>query len=133
MKVKYQDSIEYKALQRLKRTQGNIILRQEFADLGSYRQVSRVFKNLLEDNRLVKMGAGIYAIPNLKVTFRQLCKEALTKKGVQWEPGTAEREYNTGLSTQVPARTIIRLKSRYRGKLIYGKQQLIAEKGINAR
>ena len=142
MRVRYQDSIEYKALKRLKKVRGTVVLRQDFEDLGSYRQVSRVFKRLMDDNKLIKIGAGIYAktsisgrfdAPVLNVTFRQLCKEALTRKGIQWEPGTAEREYNEGLSTQVPARTIIRLKSRFRGQLIYGKQKLIAEKGINAR
>lgn len=142
MRVRYQDSIEYKALKRLKKIRGAVVLREDFEDLGSYRQISRVFKGLIDTNKLVKIGAGTYAktsmsdtfdTPVLNVTFRQLCKEALTRKGIQWEPGTAEREYNEGLSTQVPARTVIRLKSRFRGQLTYGKQKLIAEKGINAR
>ena len=142
MRVRYQDSIEYKALKRLKKIRGTVVLREDFEDLGSYRQISRIFKALIDTNKLLKIGAGTYAktsvsdtfdMPVLNVTFRQLCKEALTRKGVEWEPGTAEREYNEGLSTQVPARTVIRLKSRYRGQLTYGKQKLIAEKGINAR
>lgn len=142
MRVKYRDSIEYKALSRIKRIRGHVVLRDDLDDLGSYRQVSRVFKALMSENKLIKIGAGIYAktttadkldTPVLNVTFRQLCKEALTRKGIEWESGTAEREYNEGLSTQVPARTVIRLKSRFRGQLTYGKQKLIAEKGINAR
>lgn len=56
-----------------------------------------------------------------------------TKLGVEWEPGSAEQAYNAGLSTQVPARLIIQLKSRFRGQLSYGKRKLIVEKGINAR
>jgi hypothetical protein len=35
----------------------------------------------------------------------------------QWERGSAEQAYNAGLSAQVPALTIIRFKSRFRGKL----------------
>ncbi len=142
MTVKYKDSIEYKALGRLKRIRGHVVLRDDFKDLGSYRQISRVFKALMEENKLIKIGAGIYAKayfseilnkPLVQGTFGQVCKEALTRKGIQWEPGTAEQEYNAGLSTQVPARTVVRLKSRFRGTLSDGRRKLIIEKQINAR
>lgn len=142
MTVKYKDSIEYKALQRIKKIRGNVVLRQDLTDLGSYRQVSRVFKKLIDDNKIVKIGAGVYAKaffsktlnkPLVQGTFGQVCKEALTRKGVQWEPGAAEQEYNAGLSTQVPARTVVRLKSRFRGTLSDGRRKLITEKQINAR
>ena len=142
MTVKYKDSIEYKALQRIKKIPGNVVLRQDLTELGSYRQVSRVFKKLLDANKIVKIGAGIYAKAYfsetlnkslVQGTFDQVCKEALTRKGIQWEPGTAEQEYNTGLSTQVPARTVVRLKSRFRGTLSDGRRKLIIEKQTNAR
>lgn len=142
MRVRYQDSIEYKALKRLKKIRGSVVLRQDFEDLGSYRQISRIFKVLMDDNKLVKIGAGVYAkaylsemlnIPIIKGGFDQACKEALTKKGIQWELSTAAQAYNAGLTTQVPVRTSVRLKSRYRGTLSYGKRKLIMEKQINAR
>lgn len=140
--MKYRDSIEYKALQRIKKIRGNVVLRQDLIGLGSYRQVSRVFKKLIESNSLVKIGSGVYAKAYfskdlnrslIQGTFGQVCKEALTRLGVRWEPGTAEQKYNAGLSTQVPARTVIQLKSRYRGTLSYGIRKLIVEKRINAR
>ena len=142
MTVKYKDSIEYKALQRIKKIRSNVVLRQDLMDLGSYRQVSRVFKKMMDDNKLVKIGAGIYAkaylsemlnVPIIQGGFDQACKEALTKKGIQWELSTAAQEYNAGRTTQVPVRTSVRLKSRYRGTLSFGKRKLIAEKQINAR
>ena|SRR3990167_4880900 len=142
MRVKYRDSIEYKALNRLKRIRGHIVLRHDFKDLGSYRQISRVFKALIDDNKLIKIGAGVYAkaylsdllnIPLIQGGFDQACKEALTKKGIQWELSTAAQEYNADLTTQVPVRTSVRLKSRYRGTLSFGKRKLIVEKKINAR
>jgi hypothetical protein len=142
MTVKYKDSIEYKALQRINKMRGNVVLRQDLIDLGSYRQVSRVFKKLLDANKIVKIGSGIYAKayfsetlnkPLVKSTFGQVCKEALTRKGIRWEPGTAEQEYNAGLSTQVPVRTVVRLKSRFRGILSDGRRKMIIEKQINAR
>ncbi|MCW8452519.1 DUF6088 family protein [Legionella quinlivanii] len=142
MTVKYKDSIEYKALQRIKKIRSNIVLRQDLMDLGSYRQVSRIFKKMMDDNKLVKIGAGVYAkaylsemlnVPIIQGGFDQACKEALTKKGIKWELSTAAKEYNAGLTTQVPARTSVRLKSRYRGTLSFGKRKLIMEKQINAR
>lgn len=142
MTVKYKDSLEYKALQRIKKIRSNVVLRQDLINLGSYRQVSRVFKKLMDDNKLVKIGAGVYAkaylsemlnVPIIQGGFEQACKEALTKKGIEWELSTAAQEYNAGRTTQVPVRTSVRLKSRYRGTLSFGKRKLIAEKQINAR
>ena len=91
---------------------------------------------------IVKIGSGVYAKafiseyidrPVINGGFDQACKEALTKLGVAWELGSAAQEYNAGLTTQVPVRSIVQLKSRFRGKLYYGGRKLIMEKGINAR
>jgi hypothetical protein len=91
---------------------------------------------------LTKIGYGIYAKsyiseninkPIIKVGFDQACKEALTKLKVKWEPGSAEKAYNAGLSTQVPVRIAVCLKSRFRRYLSYGNRKLIIEKGINGR
>jgi hypothetical protein len=141
MAVKYKDSIEYKAIQRIKEIRNNVVLRQDLTDLSSYRQVSRVFKKLVDANRLIKIGAGIYAKasfnemlnrPIIKGGFSQICTEVLDRKGIKWEYGTAIQEYNAGLATQVPCRIVVKLKTRYRGKISYNKQRLRVEKGINA-
>lgn len=138
----YQNSLKFKALNRIQGFSGNVILRNDIADMASPRQISRCLKDLVEMRELVKIGYGIYVKayiaknipkPVIKGGFGQACKEALTKLGVKWEPGSAEQTYNAGLSTQVPVRTIIKLKSRFRGHLNYGTRKLIIEKGINAR
>jgi hypothetical protein len=138
----YKKSLKFNVLDRIKQIAGNIVVREDIEDMGSPRQISRCFKDLVEMGELVKIGYGIYAKAYLSETlnkpviqggFGQACKEALTKKGVKWEPGSAEQAYNSGLSTQVPVRTIVQLKSRYRGHLSYGKRKLIVEKGINAK
>lgn len=142
MKRYYQKSLKFKVLDRIKRTSENIVLREDIEDMGSPRQISRCFKDLVEMGELVKIGYGIYAKsyisenlkrPVINGGFGQACKEALTKLGVKWAPGSAEQAYNAGLSTQVPVRTIVQLKSRYRGQLSYGNRKLIVEKGINAK
>jgi len=138
----YKNSLKFKILDRIQQTSGNVILREDIEDMGSARQISRCFADLVEMGELVKIGYGIYAKayqseyinqPVIKAGFGQVCKEALTKLGVKWVPGSAEQAYNAGLSTQVPVRTIVQLKSRFRGHLHYGNRKLIVEKGINAK
>lgn len=139
----YKKSLKFKVLERIEQKISSIIvLRDDIDDMGSPRQISRCFKDLVDMGVLVKIGYGIYAKANKSNTlnkpviqggFGQACKEALNKKGIKWESGSAEKAYNSGESTQVPVRTIVQLKSRYRGRLSYGNRKLIAEKGINAK
>lgn len=138
----YQNSFKFKALDRIKRMAANVVLREDIEDMGSPRQVSRCFKDLVQMGELVKIGYGIYVKayisenlnkPVIQCGFGQACKEALTKLGIKWEPGSAEQAYNASLSTQVPVRTVVQLKSRFRGHLTYGNRKLIVEKGINAK
>ena len=139
----YKNSFKFKVLDKIKQQiVGNVILRKDIEDMGSPRQISRCIKDLVEMGELVRIGYGIYAKayisenlnrPVIQGGFSQACKEALIKKGVKWEPGKAEQAYNAGLSTQVPVRTIVQLKSRYRARLSYGSRTLIVEKGINAK
>jgi hypothetical protein len=142
MRVKYSESIEYKALNCLKTIRGSVILRKDFNDLGSYRQVSRALNKLIEDKKLVKIGAGIYAkaylskysnLPLIKNGVDSTLRKALKRLGVAYEPGSAEQEYNQGKTTQVPVRNIVRLKSRCRRRIGYKNSELIFEKNINAK
>jgi hypothetical protein len=141
-KTYYKSSLKFEVLNRINRMRANVILREEIEDMGGARQISRCLKDLVDMGKLVKIGYGVYAKaylsefiarPIIKGGFGQACKEGLTKLGVKWETGSAEQAYNTGSSTQVPARTVVQLKSRYRGKLAYGNRKLIIEKGTNAR
>ena len=142
MRVKYQESMEYKALNRLKAIRGSVVLRKDFNDLGSYRQISRALNELIAEKKLVKIGAGIYAkaylskysdIPLVKNGTDSTLREALKRLGIAFEPGSAEQEYNEGKTTQVPVRNIVRLKSRCRRRIGYKNSELIFEKNINAK
>ena len=138
----YKNSLKFRVLEYIQQLPGDIVLRSEISSLASPRQISRCLKDLKSLGYLIKIGYGVYAKsyiseyqnkPIITNGFDIVVREALTKLGILWEPGTAEREYNSGISTQVPVRTIVRLKSRYRGHLTYGPRNLIVEKGINAR
>lgn len=138
----YKNSLKFKVLEYIQQLPSSIVLRSEIAFLASPRQISRCLKDLETLGFLIKIGYGIYAKsyfseylnkPIIKGGFDIACREALTKLGVVWEPGSAEKEYNAGITTQVPVKSVLRLKSRYRGHLIYGDRELRVEKGINAR
>ena len=142
MRVQYQESIEYKALIRLKEIRGSVVLRKDFNDLGSYRQISRALNELIAEKKLVKIGTGIYAkaylskytnTPLIKNGTDPALREALKRLGIAFEPGSAEKEYNEGKTTQVPVRNIVRLKSRCRRRIGYKNSELIFEKNINAK
>jgi hypothetical protein len=142
MRVKYSESIEYKALSRLKSIRGSVVLRKDLNELGSYRQVSRALNKLIAEKKLVKIGAGIYAktylskysdIPLVQNGTDYTLREALKRLGVAYEPGSAEKDYNEGRSTQIPVRNIVKLKSRCRRRIGYRNSELIFEKKINAK
>lgn len=138
----YKNSLKFKLLDSIRQLPENIILRKDIENMGSPRQISRCLKDFTEMGELIKIGYGIYAKsyisenlkkPIIQGGFDQACKEALTKLGIRWEPGSAEQAYNSGRSTQVPVRLIVQLKSRFRGHLTYGNRKLMVEKGINGR
>ncbi len=143
MKVTYKDSLEYKAIQRLNRVRGNILLRKDFNMLGgSQSQITRVLNKLMADKKIVRIGFGIYAkaylskftdTPLIEGGIDSAFNNALKKLKVSFEPGTAEKEYAAGRTTQIPARKVIRLKSRCRRQIKYGKANLNFENNINAK
>ncbi|MDA9271968.1 DUF6088 family protein [bacterium] len=142
MRVKYQDSVESKVINRLKAIRGSVILRKDFEGIGSYRQISRIFKKLITEKKLVKIGVGIYAkayvskhtnIPLVKDGIDATLREALKRLGVAYEPGSAEQDYNAGKITQVPVKNMVKLKSRCRRRIAYGNSELMFEGGVNAK
>jgi hypothetical protein len=142
MKKYYRNSLKFVILERIKQMPGNVVVRSEIKDMGKYREISRSLQALVEMGELIKIGCGAYAKaryseylnkPVIAAGFDLACREALTKLGVRWEPGTAEKAYNSGESTQVPVRTVVQLKSRFRGKLTYSNNKPIFENNTNAR
>lgn len=142
MRMAYNDSLKYKIQERLNHLAGHVVMRRDLDDLGSFRQISRGLKALQKEGQLVRIGFGVYAkayrspyidTPVIQGGFTTVSREALNRLGVQWEPGTAEQDYNAGRSTQVPVRPVVKLKSRFRRKIAYGQQALVVERGTNAR
>lgn len=128
MKVTRVETLKWKLSNYIEQLPDQVIVRANVASLGSPRQISRALKALVQDGILIKLGYGTYAKltrserlkePFLKEGFAIIAKEALNKLNVEWEPSQAEKEYNAGISTQIPMAIKVKLRSRFNRKLSY--------------
>jgi hypothetical protein len=117
-----------------RKTAESVFLTREFADLSGETQVVRALHRLL-----VRLGYGVYAraiVSRLSgeplllnpTGLRGAAREALTKRGVKWEPTEAERAYNEGRSTQIPVNPVLRVKGRFSRRLRDGNTVLVLER-----
>lgn len=130
MKVKYEDTYEYKVLQRLDEISGYAIIRAEIEDIAPRRQLDYALKSLIKKGKLTKLGRGIFARtkpskfrPGETILpgpgYIDIIREALTKLGIPWTQSEYERLYNSGEWTQVPVRPTTVVCKRMRRKLAY--------------
>lgn len=106
-----------------------VFLRKDFADLGDYDQVGRELRNLVREDKIIKIGYGLYAKAEIspfngeiipQKNLPALAKEALQRLGIETTASTYEKNYNMGKSTQVPTGRLIAVKSRVVRKIGYG-------------
>jgi hypothetical protein len=133
------DSLQAQIEDRIARSGDEVFLTREFRSLGGERQVLRALQNTVAAGKLVRLGYGVYgrAEPS-RLTGRPMLaarngfvgasRAALNKLGVEWEPTEAERAYNEGRSTQVPANAVVRVKGRFSRRLRYGRNILALER-----
>ena len=133
MKVKYNKTTEYRLMRYIENISSDIVIREELKAFDSERQVSRALDSLVKQEKLAKIGYGIYAKLNysklinrsyLPKGFISLGREALTRLGISWEISTAERAYNEGKTQQVPANPATKLLDRFRRKITYKNMEL---------
>ena len=108
-------------------------LTSEFLQFGSRSVVARALRKLVEDRTLYRAGYGVYTPsrtlteePYVGARIRRYTSSAVTasflrKMGIDPKPGSLVREYNEGLSTQVPPFVMVDVgKSRIRRRLYGG-------------
>jgi hypothetical protein len=133
------NSLQAKIEDRIARSDDEVFLTREFRPLGSERQVLRALHNTVAAGKLVRLGYGVYgrAEPSrltgqpmlaARNGFVGASRAALNKLGIEWEPTEAERAYNEGRSTQVPANAVVRIKGRFSRRLRYGRNALALER-----
>lgn len=114
-----------------------VFIRADFAKFGSEAQVTRALRTLLNNGILVKLGVGLYAkakksalsgnpIPVKPIDV--LAPLALAKLGVTVYASKATQEYNQGLTTQIPAGTVLNTGDRRIARKIgFGKRRVSYE------
>ena len=142
MTKRYKNSFILQVAAYIEKLPGTVVLRTDINELGDPRQISRALAALIEDQILIRIGFGVYAKaekssqlerPYIRGGFANACIETLQRFGVKWILGEAYRAYNEGRSQQVPVRLEVRLQSRFRRRLEYGKRTLKIEDNIYAK
>ena len=132
--MKKNRTLKEKILLRMSLKKENVFLRGDFDDLGGYDQVGRVLKRLVDEQKLIRMGYGLYTQTQIspingaitpRVNFIELAHQALARLGVKCSPSRALILYNSGRSTQVPTGQMIAVNKKmsrlitYKGARIY--------------
>lgn len=121
-------TIESRILGRIVRKKSNILLREDFIDLGGYDQVGRALLQLMRKGKIVKIGYGLYAKAKISSLTGEtlpieslpiLAREAMKRLGIKVSPTKAEIDYQAGRSTQVPTGRLIGVSNRISRKIGY--------------
>lgn len=130
------DTLEGKITYRVKRSKTPVFVRDDFRDIGGYDQVGRILRGLVKKGLLISLGYGTYArsrtssvngaiIPERPLP--ELAKDLLKKLGVKTVQTSAEKAYNSGLSTQVPTGRVIGVKGRISRRIGYNGRYISFE------
>lgn len=142
MRGQYRNTFREKVEERIKSLNSEVMLWSDLSDLGSSRQISRALKDFIVAGTLIRIGRGIYAKaqtsiytnqPIIRAGFETVCFETLKRLNIEWGPSQLVKDYNEGKTQQIPVKFEVRLKSRFRRSLFYGKNQLQYERNINAK
>jgi hypothetical protein len=126
--MRKKNTLESKILFRIIRKKESIFLRNDFLDLGGYDQVGRALKYLVDNDKLIRIGYGLFAKVKISTLTGEtipvsplpsLAKEALVRLGITIIPTKAEKDYNEGRSTQIPTGRLIGVKNRINRKISF--------------
>jgi hypothetical protein len=130
-----------RVMQFIRRSRSIVILRSDLTGLGSAAQLARVLTKLVESEKLVRVGHGLYAKtrwnrftgrPAPAGTFEQIAAESFRKLGIHIGPGTQIVEYNAGLTTQVPMTGVVTTgRRRINRKIQVGRRIVAYEREVS--
>lgn len=130
------NTLDKKIKYRIARSKDNVFVLDDFADLSDKDQIGRVLRNLVREEKLIKIGYGLYAKARYSTIFNKvmpiksipsLAKEALEKIGIEPAPSTYDRLYNERKSTQVPTGRVIGVKDRVSRKISFDGWKMVFE------
>lgn len=130
-------TLEDRIMLRISLKMDSIFLRDDFEDLGGYDQVGRALRMLVKQEKIAKIGYGLYTKMERSIfsgkdvlckSLPELGREALKKLKVETVVSQAEKDYNSGKSTQVPTGRLIGVKGRISRKIGYKGTYVYYEK-----
>ena len=130
-------TIKDKILQRIQDAENYVFMRQDFSDIANYDQVGRALRELVRDEKLLKVGYGIYTkarinsitgkiMPACPVGADGVILEALERLGIKYTFGEYTAAYLAGKSTQIPAFLEIETPRRFKRQLSAGRSRINA-------
>ena len=129
-------TLEDKIARRIAGSRSEVFMRKDFNDLADYDQVGRSLRQLVEKDKIVKIGYGLYAkagvspLSNRTVPrrgLRDLATEVLKKLKIEVAPSSYDQAYNEGRTTQIPTGRVIGVKGRVARKIGYDGKYITFE------
>ncbi|VXD04358.1 conserved hypothetical protein [Pseudomonas sp. 8Z] len=130
--------LEDRMSRSIKQRAGVVVLRSDFAKMGSDSQVGRVLARFVAEGRLVRVSKGAFAKtrinkftgqPTAAGTLEMIAAELFRKLNIAVEPSSLVLEYNSGRSTQIPmGATVSTGRRRISRKVTVGNSTLTYEK-----
>jgi hypothetical protein len=131
-------------LEKIQVSEFNAFFRSDFADLGgTYEQVGTVLKELCHEQKLKRIGHGIYGRTKvitlepfgemvvLSPGLTQIAPEALTRLGYNVVPSQYLRDYLAGISTQVPTGRRLGIQGKRTKRKIWNKGTAVTYEYFN--
>ncbi|MCZ4283566.1 hypothetical protein O4H29_01885 [Marinobacter salarius] len=121
--------------ERINASRRCVFLPADFFDLGNASEVEQVLAKLT--NLLAPIGEGLLAKIRINAIthqpmldspggFEQVAKEALDRLGVDWQPSTAELQYQSG-GSQIPVNAVVKITGDRRPRIAYNHHRLLIE------
>lgn len=132
-----QEELKTRLLEYISSQKRDIFLRKDFEVFGTYSQIGRILRILLAEEKIARISQGIYVRMEKSIfsgknvlckSLPELAREALQLLGIETFPSSAERDYNSGKSTQVPTGRVIGIKSKTKRRIGYNGYYIHYEK-----
>lgn len=112
-----------------------VFLRSDFSELGSYRQISRALRTLLEQGALLRVGYGVYIkarrnrftnepMPDIEGGTDAVLLEVLDRLQVNYEFYGLTEGYLRGDMSQIPAQIQVKISKKFKRRLAIGSCKL---------
>jgi hypothetical protein len=119
-------TVKDKILNRINDSKENVFIPTDFKGITTYPQIIRALKQLTDEKIIIRLGYGSYSKADLNPFNNKLCPvgdnvstalELFKKLNVKWDYSKAVKDYNSGISTQVPVRNYLVIQDRFSRKL----------------